>query len=61
MTLTIKWVDNYVDDDGVSYDTWYCNACDTDIDDKVQTMEMHECKKSTRNKKKKSLRRKHED
>ena len=46
----IKWADNYVDDDGESYDIWYCNTCDTDIDDKVQEMEMHECKKSTKEK-----------
>ena len=43
----IEWIGDYIDDDGIRYDTWYCNSCDTDIDDKVKEMEMHECKKST--------------
>tara|TARA_Y100000389_G_scaffold162434_1_gene165219 strand:+ start:1695 stop:1856 length:162 start_codon:yes stop_codon:yes gene_type:complete len=42
----IEWAGDYADDDGIRYDTWYCNTCDTDIDDKVQEMEMHECKNS---------------
>ena len=42
----IEWACDYVDDDGIRYDTWYCNSCNTDIDDKVQEMEMHECKKN---------------
>jgi len=42
----IEWTGDYIDDDGIRYDTWYCNSCDTDIDDKVKEMEMHECKGS---------------
>ena len=48
MTKNIEWACDYVDDDGIRYDTWYCNSCDTDIDDKIQEMEMHECKKPTK-------------
>ena len=30
----------------VAIDQWYCNDCQTDIDDTVEEMEMHECKKT---------------
>ena len=29
----------------VAVDHWYCNDCQTDIDDTIEEMEMHECKK----------------
>ena len=32
--------------DWVCIDTWYCNDCQTYIDDNVKLMEMHECKKN---------------
>ena len=32
----------------VAVDQWYCNDCQTDIDDTVEEMEMHECKKTTK-------------
>ena len=38
MTKNIEWV---------ATDQWYCNDCQTHIDDTVEEMEMHECKKST--------------
>jgi len=38
MTKNIEWV---------ATDQWYCNDCQTDIDDTVEEMEMHECKKLT--------------
>tara|TARA_Y200000002_G_C22455717_1_gene568220 strand:- start:401 stop:580 length:180 start_codon:yes stop_codon:yes gene_type:complete len=41
----IVWIGTYVDDDETQYNQWYCNKCNEDIDDKIQLMEMHECKK----------------
>ena len=38
MEKNIEWV---------AVDQWYCTDCQTDIDDTVEEMEMHECKKST--------------
>lgn len=35
MEKNIEWV---------CIDTWYCNDCQTYIDDNVELMEMHECK-----------------
>lgn len=31
----------------VDIDTWYCTKCDTNIDDTIEEMEMHECGKET--------------
>ena len=34
----------------VCIDQWYCNDCQTYIDDNVELMEMHECKKNKQKK-----------
>ena len=39
MDKNIEWV---------AIDQWYCNDCQTDIDDTVEEMEMHECEKTTK-------------
>ena len=45
MDKDIKWIGYYVDDDGHTWDEWYCNDCNTNIDDKKEEMELHDCKK----------------
>jgi len=44
MDKNIDWIGWYVDDEGHAWDEWYCNDCNTAIDDKIQLMELHDCK-----------------
>ena len=44
MDKSIDWIGSYIDDEGNSWDEWYCNDCNTNINDKIEEMEMHECK-----------------